>query len=54
MGAIGLRRIVRPFAPLITTIQILQMVGGIAVTITAARLVKLKYYLIFSLLILYL
>jgi elongation of very long chain fatty acids protein 6 len=36
MGAVGLRKVVRPFAPLITTIQILQMVGGIAVTVTAA------------------
>ena len=36
MGAINLRKVVRPFAPLITTIQILQMVGGIAVTVTAA------------------
>jgi len=36
MGAVGLRQVVRPFAPLITTIQILQMVGGIAVTVTAA------------------
>jgi elongation of very long chain fatty acids protein 6 len=36
MGAINLRKIVRPFAKFITTIQILQMVGGIAVTVTAA------------------
>jgi elongation of very long chain fatty acids protein 6 len=36
MGAINMRHVVRPFAPVITTIQILQMVGGIAVTVTAS------------------
>jgi elongation of very long chain fatty acids protein 6 len=37
MSNMGMRHVVRPFAPLITTVQILQMVGGIAVTVTAAR-----------------
>jgi len=35
-SAVGLRRFVRPFAPLITFIQIAQMFVGISVTITAA------------------
>lgn len=36
MSNMGLRHIVRPIAPIITTVQILQMLGGIAVTVTAA------------------
>lgn len=37
ISIIGYRAVAKPLAPLITTAQIVQMVGGTLVTVTAAR-----------------